>query len=68
MESFREIWNEENLLDLKENCKDLHEMFVSNKFKLNDVILIGIIPSNQKHEQNRKVTTLFKRRLQLTIS
>ena len=40
LKTFRDMWYEEYLLGLRENCKDLHEINFSNKIKLDNVILI----------------------------
>ena len=42
---FREIWYEEYLLSLRENCKDLHETNYSEKIKTDDVVLVKILSS-----------------------
>ena len=40
LNNFKELWNEEYLLSLRESCKDLHNMDFNNKIQINDVVLI----------------------------
>ena len=40
LNNFKELWNEEYLLSLRESCKDLYNMDLNNKIQINDVVLI----------------------------
>ena len=40
LNNFKELWNEEYLLSLRESCKDIHNMDFSNRIQVNDVVLI----------------------------
>ena len=40
LNNFKELWYEEYFLNLRESCKDLHNMNFNNKIQVNDVVLI----------------------------
>ena len=40
LNNFKELWNEEYLLSLRESCKEIHNMDFNNKIQINDVVLI----------------------------
>ena len=40
LNNFKELWNEEYLLIIRESCKDLHDMDFNNIIQVNDVVLI----------------------------
>ena len=54
---FREIWYEEYLLSLRENCKDLHETN-NSEIKIDDVVLIKNLVKPRPYGQLGRVVEL----------
>ena len=48
LDKFREMWYEEYLISLREQCKDLHEVNFENKIKVNEVVLVKGPPSKKR--------------------
>ena len=48
IKEFKELWFEEYLLSLCEQCKDLHEVDFVNKVKINDIVLVKGPPMTKR--------------------
>ena len=48
LEKFRQLWYEEYLLSLREQCKDLHEVNFENRIKIDEVVLVKGPPSKKR--------------------
>ena len=60
LNNFKELWNEENLLSLRESYKDLHNMDFNNKIQVNDVVLIKNPIKTRPFWKLSRVTELFQ--------
>ena len=60
LNNFKELWNEEYLLSLRESCKDLHNMDFNNKMQVNDVVLIKNPAKTRPFWKLSRVTELFQ--------
>ena len=60
LKNFKEIWNEEYLLSIRESCKDLHIMYFNNKIQVNGVVWIKNPAKTRPFWKLGRVTELFQ--------
>ena len=60
LNNFKELWNKEYLLSLRESCKDLHNMDFRNKIQVNDVVFIKNPAKTRPFWKLGRVTELFQ--------
>ena len=60
LNNFKELWNEEYILSLRESWKDLHYMDFNNKTQVNDVLLIKNPAKTRPFWKLSRVTEFFQ--------